>query len=297
MKNILIILIFSLLSCVSAFAKWKYNVGDVVYNEVLFGKKEKFKLPPGKFTVGVVASEREFRDIMLYQIDEKSGYLRWAIHFFATGNTQWDYWNPPKFCDRTNVYFIKKFKGNKNYACWMVNHSRSDIGANKGFWAKVREYEINQKIKTPDIFVYSKYEYSKGPKLWGFEYYYNPELDGVPKPVSKEWNTSEFHKQRVMDYPKHEAFLKKYISYTAKFVDDFNKMKKIKNSSKLSLKIQENLSQSSINIETNSSQNNSTSDANAENNIIKQIKELKKLYDDGAITKEEFDKAKKVLLN
>ena len=288
---------FSLLFSTNAFAKWEYSVGDIVQNEILFGKREEFKLPPGKFTVGVVAKEREFRDIMLYQIDEKSGYLRWAIHFYATGNTQWDYWNPPKFCDRTNVYFIKKFKGNKSYACWMINHSRSDIGANKGFWAKVREYEIKQNIKTPDIFVYSQYAYSKGPKSWGFEYYYNPELDGVPKPISKEWDTSEFHKQRVMDYPKHEEFLKKYISYNAKYIDDFNKMKKIKNSSKLSLNVQENLSQSSINVETNSSQTNSTSKANGEDNIIKQIKELKTLYDDGAITKEEFEKAKDKLLN
>ena len=288
---------FSLLFSTNAFAKWKYNVGDIVQNEILFGKREKFKLPPGKFTVGVVAKEREFRDIMLYQVDEKSGYLRWAIDFFATGNTKWDYWNPPEFCDRTNVYFIKKFKGNKKYACWMINHSRSDIAANKGFWAKVREYEIKKNIKTPDIFVYSQYEYSKGPKVWGFEHYYNPELDGVPKAISKEWDTSEFHKQRVMDYPKHEEFLKKYISYTAKFVDDFNKMKNIKNSSKLSLNAQENLSQTLINIETNSSQTNSTSKANGENDIIKQIKDLKTLYDDGAITKEEFERAKDKILN
>ncbi|MBL4593363.1 MAG: hypothetical protein JKX68_06050, partial [Flavobacteriales bacterium] len=26
----------------------------------------------------------------------------------ATGNTQWEWWNPSKFCERTNVYFIKK---------------------------------------------------------------------------------------------------------------------------------------------------------------------------------------------
>ena len=99
MKKIYIIIIFSLLFSTNAFAKWNYNVGDVVQNEVFFGKKEKYKLPPGKFIVGVVAREKEFKDIMLYQIDEDSGYLRWAIHFYATGSTKWDYWNPPKFCD------------------------------------------------------------------------------------------------------------------------------------------------------------------------------------------------------
>ena len=44
----------------------------------------------------------------------------------------------------------------------------------------------------PDIYVYS-YEYSKGPKVWGASYYYNPELDGVPKPKSLEWDTNDFH--------------------------------------------------------------------------------------------------------
>ena len=284
---------FSLLFSTNAFAKWRYNVGDIVQNEILFGKREEFKLPPGKFTVGVVAKEREFRDIMLYQIDEKSGYLRWAIHFYATGNTQWDYWNPPKFCDRTNVYFIKKFKGNKKYACWMINHSRSDIAANKGFWAKVREYEIKQNIKTPDIFVYSQYEYSKGSKLWGFEHYYNPELDGVPKPISKEWDTSEFHKQRVMDYPKHEEFLKKYISISAKFVDEFNKTHKIKG--QLSLNPEENMAQVSINTEKTDNKNVKKSGDNK--NVVDKLKGLKDLLDAGAITQDEFEKAKKKLLN
>ncbi len=167
MKKYLSLIIISLLLCTNVNAKWKYNPGDIVEGDVVYGKKDFFKLPPGKFVVGLKAKQREFKDIMLYQIDEKSGYVRWAIHFFATGNTQWEWWNPPKFCKRTNVYFIQKKIGNKRYACWMVNHSRSDIAANEGFWAKVREYEIANKLKTPDIFVYSQYEYSKGPKVWG----------------------------------------------------------------------------------------------------------------------------------
>lgn len=296
MRKIISLIIFCLLIPNIVFAKWKYNVGDIVQNEVVFGVRDKFKLPPGQFTIGIIASEKEFKDIMLYQIDKKSGYLRWAIHFYATGSTKWAYWNPPKFCERTNVYFIKKFKGNQNYACWMVNHTRSDIGANKGFWAKVRKYEIDQKIKTPDIFVYSHHEYSKGSKLWGSEYFYNPELDGVPKPISKEWDTSEFHKQRVMDYPKHEEFLKKYISVSAGFVDEFNKMKKIKETSKLSLNIKENFSQVSINVDNDLSQDSLKKSGNESNDIVKKLKELRELYDNGILTKEEFEKAKKKIL-
>ena len=290
--NFLVILVMLVSMTSNSFGKWKYSPGDIVEGEVVFGKKDFFKLPPGKFTVAINSREREFKDLLVYQIDKKSGLLRWSVHFYATGNTQWQWWNPPKFCERTNVYFIKKFIGNKNYACWMVNHSRSDIAANKGFWAKVREYEIANNIKGPDIYVYSQHEYSKGPKVWGASYYYNPELDGVPKPKSLEWDTNEFHKQRVMDYPKHEEFLKKYISVSADFIDKFNQTRKIKDSSKASLGVKEYHSNVSINVGSGTANSN-----NSEGSVVEQLKSLKDLLDSGAITKEEFEKAKKKILN
>ena len=37
-----------------AAPKFSAKVGDVVENEVTFGKRDKFPLPPGKFTVGVI---------------------------------------------------------------------------------------------------------------------------------------------------------------------------------------------------------------------------------------------------
>ena len=290
--KIILILIVLVNTSTFALAKWKYKPGDIVEGEVVFSKKDSFKLPPGKFIVAINSKENEFKDLMVYQIDEKSGFLRWSIHFFATGSTQWEWWNPPKFCDRTNVYFIKKKIANKKYSCWMVNHSRSDIAANKGFWAKVREYEISNNIKGPDIYVYSQYEYSKGPKVWGASYYYNPELDGVPKPASLEWDTNEFHKQRVMNYPEHEQFLKKYISVSAGFVDAFNETHKIKSSSKLSLNAKDYVSNVSINVGSGT-----TSSNNSKGSVVEQLQSLKDLLDSGAITKEEFEKAKKKILN
>jgi hypothetical protein len=294
MKKYLFFIIFSLLFQTNAHTKWNYQTGDIVQGEVVFSKKDKFKLPPGEFFVALNSREKEFKDLLVYQLDKKSGYVRWVIHFYATGNTQWEWWNPPDFCDRTNVYFIKKIKANKKFACWMVNHSRSDITANKGFWAKVRDYEIANSIKSPDIYVYSLYEYAKGPKLWGAAYYYNPELDGVPKPKNLEWETNEFHMQRVMNYPKHEEFLKKYISVSAEFVDAFNTTHKIKNSSALSLNASDYISNVSINTGGTAS---SKKDKISTSSLTEELKDLKELLDTGAITKEEFNKAKDQLLN
>ena len=294
MNKILSLITISLLLCTNVYAKWKYKSGDLVQDEVVFSKKDSFKLPPGEFFVAINSREKEFKDLMLYQIDKESGFLRWSIHFYATGHTEWEWWNPPKFCDRTNVYFIKKKKGNKKYACWMVNHYRSDISANSGFWAKVREYEIKNKLKSPDIWVGMEYSYAKGSKTWGAAYYYNPELDGVPKPISKEWDTNEFHKQKVMNYPKHEEFLKKYISVTAQFVEEFNKTHKIKASSKLSLNASQYITNTSINTGEGTT---IKKDKSSSLSLTEEIKSLKELLDSGAITKEEFKKAKDKLLN
>ena len=294
MRKYLYFIIFSLLFQTNAHTKWNYQSGDIVQGEVVFSKKDTFKLPPGEFIVALNSRDKEFKHLLVYQLDKKSGYVRWVINFYATGHTQWQWWNPGKFCDRTNVYFIKKSKGNKKFACWMVNHSRSDISANEGFWAKVRDYEITNGIKGPDIYVYSLYEYAKGPKLWGAAYYYNPELDGVPKPKNLEWETNEFHKQRVMDYPKHEEFLKKYISVSAEFVDAFNTTHKIKNSSALSLNASDYISNASINTGGTAS---SKKDKTSTSSLTEELKDLKELLDTGAITKEEFNKAKDQLLN
>ena len=294
MRKYLFFIIFSLLFQTNAHTKWNYQSGEIVQGEVVFSKKDTFKLPPGEFIVALNSREKEFKHLLVYQLDKKSGYVRWVINFYATGHTQWQWWNPGKFCDRTNVYFIKKSKGNKKFACWMVNHSRSDISANEGFWAKVRDYEIANGIKGPDIYVYSLYEYAKGPKLWGAAYYYNPELDGVPKPKNLEWETNEFHKQRVMDYPKHEEFLKKYISVSAEFVDAFNTTHKIKNSSALSLNASDYISNASINTGGTAS---SKKDKTSTSSLTEELKDLKELLDTGAITKEEFNKAKDQLLN
>ena len=296
MKKILGIVVLGLLLSTNAFAaKFSVKVGDIVENEITFGKRDKFPLPPGQFTVGVINKYKEFTDIALYQIDEKSGTVRWAISIYATGSTQWEYWKPAKFCKRTSVYFIKKKLGNKKFACWMVNHSRSDIGAEKGFWKLVRDYEISNKIVSPDIYVYSQYAYAKGSKLYGISYYYNPELDGVPKPKSLEWDTNEFHMQRVMNYPKHEEFLKKYISVSANLVDRFNQLNKVKGG--LTLNPEENFTQASINVEKAGTKKvKKSTDAN-KGDIVSQIKDLKDLLDAGAITQDEFDAAKKKLLN
>ena len=91
-----------------------------------------------------------------------------------------------------------------------------------------------------------------------------------------------------------EEFLKKYISVTSTFISEFNKTHKIKNSSKLSLNVDQNFTQASINTGEGTSNQKKKK---LESSIVEELKSLKDLLDSGAITQDEFEKAKKKILN
>jgi hypothetical protein len=195
-------------------------------------------------------------------------------------------------CDLKTGYFLKVKKGNQKFACWLVESSNSEpklitrlavsnnffsfgdrvyhkIKPTQGISEKTREFESQNNIKLPDMFVVSRHQYAKKARLYESEYYYNPEVDGK---TDKE-------------------FLKDYIGVSASLIDRFNKLNRVKGS--LSLDASNYVSQASIN------QKKDTKKTNNENksDLINQIKSLKELLDAGAITQDEFDKAKKKILN
>jgi len=289
MKKLLGILVLGLLWCNISFAAKvnPYNLGDIVENEITLGKKYKIPLPPGKFRVVAVNLKQGFHDMMLYQPD-KNGVTRWQIQVWISQKADY-WWNPAKFCKRKDLYFNNSKIANRKHHCWVVNHTRSNLSTGKAFWGKVRDWIIAEKILQPDIYVYSNHEYqTKDKRLIGMGYFYNPEVDGVPAPKNTEWDTSEYHMSKVHKYPEHEAFLKKYISISASLVKRFNELNKVKES--MSLNPTQYITQASINTEKKETTKSSE-------DIISKLKSLKDLLDAGAITQEEFKKAKKKLLN
>jgi hypothetical protein len=274
-------------------SKFSAKLGDTVENEVSFGK-DKFPLPPGKFLVAASKKWQDFRDVLLVQIDEDTGIIRWKIKLTATGNKSELYsaWLPGPMCDLSTGYFLKVKKGSKKFACWLIESSNSEpkeimrkavsnnffsfgdtvyhkIKPTQGISEKIREFESQNNIKLPEMFVVSRHQYGKKARLYESEYYYNPELDGVT----------------------HKEFLKDYIGVSASLIDRFNKLNKVKGG--LTLDASTYITQVSIN------QKKDTKKTNNENkgDLINQIKSLKELLDAGAITQDEFDKAKKKILN
>ena len=295
-------------------AKFSAKVGDTVENQVSFGK-DKFPLPPGKFTVAAYKKWQEFRDVYLIQIDESTGIVRWKIKLTATGNQNEKYssWVAGKMCDKRNLYFLKVKKGSQRFACWSVSHSDGDdeeiariaisnnffsfndrvtlkLGPYQGINELIREFDSSNNLALPEMFVVSKHQYANKARLYESAYYYNPELDGIPEPENLEWERNEFHKQRIKNFPDHEAFLNKFISVSGSLIDRFNQLNKVRGA--MTLDASNYVVQASMNAQT-SGANNETS----KESIVDQIKQLKELLDAGVLTKEEFEKAKKQILN
>ena len=315
MKKKLYLIFFILLFSTQAFAlKFSHKVGDVVENEVYFGKNIIFPLPPGKFTVALYKRWHDFKSVLLIQTDKNTGVIRWKIKLTATGSTDEknSQWLPSKICDQTDRYFIKRVKG-KRFSCWLVSHSTTEpedvvrksisnnfftmghtmthkINAEQSLLGKSKDYEMENNIISPSMFVVTKHHYGNRSKYYESEYYYNPELDGVPAAVNLDWNRNEFHKRQIKKYPEHESFLKKYINIAASLVDRFNKLNKVTGT--LELEASSYITQASINVGSSE-----TTKEASKGNIVEQIKQLKELMDAGAISQEEFDKAKKKLLN
>ena len=83
MIRILSVVFLSLLLSINSYAsKFSAKQGETVENEIYFGKN-KFPLPPGKFLVAAYKKWLDFKDILLVQIDEETGIIRWKIKLTA----------------------------------------------------------------------------------------------------------------------------------------------------------------------------------------------------------------------
>ena len=195
---------------------------------------------------------------------------------------------------RPEYYYAKLFiKGNSSN-CLKVRHIDIDKELNYpddpdslGRFRILKKWIKDNNIIFPKILLYAQHEYfapsvgDRGPSIY---YLINPELYGGPKEQFFTEETSEYHRNNIKKYPKFKKFMNEWRSLSAKRHKEFEIMVKAKQSHKLDL--------NEVIIPENK-----TSIINDDNDIVKKIKELKKLYEEGALTKEEFEKAKKKILN
>lgn len=112
-------------------------------------------------------------------------------------------------------------------------------------------------------------------------YMINPEFYGAPKTINGDENSSEYHRNNINKYPDKNRFMNNFLSTQARYHQNFEKNIKAKNHHLLDFSQLSQIKSKEINTQS----------------VATQLKSLNDLYKSGVITKDEFEKAKKKILD
>ena len=113
---------------------------------------------------------------------------------------------------------------------------------------------------------------------------FDPEILGAPKSKFIKEDRSEYHKYNISNFPEHKKVMEKIISRGAKRHKLFEQEVRAKEHHKIDLT---SYIKASLDI----------SETNNDSDLYDQIKKLNELYKSGALSEEEFKKAKSKILN
>ncbi len=302
MKKFLIISFFLIILVNNSYAN-NFKMGQKIENEFKFSKNVSFPLEPGIWEIinrefwfwgniqieliGLVLIEnneviafREFQEAKLsggYQADVNN----WVYEYLYKDKYDGCY-NRPEYT------FLNKVKIGNSHNCLIVRHydlskelySPDDPDAYT-YRKNYRYFFEKNNLKLPNNLFYSYHAYFSrlvNNNLYTAVYIDIPERLGAPKNKFESEETSEYHPLNINKYPEFKKFMDKFIEISSKRHIYFEKTIKAKNKHKLKF----------ANISSNKTK---------DDKIFDQLNKLNTLYKDGVLTKEEFEKAKKKILN
>ena len=149
--------------------------------------------------------------------------------------------------------------------------------------AFAKEYKINDIVEN-QFYINKKFivDLPKG-KWYTISYVADPKTLNAPANKFITEDSSEYHKNNIDNYPEHKKIMKKWISVSAQRHIEFEESIRALERHRLNLN---DLSPKRI-VDNN----------NQSNELADQLQKLNELFKSGILTKEEFEKAKKKILN
>ena len=310
--QIILFFIFFLNGVVKSDEYQLYAVGQPIENSIsILNGRFNIPLPKGKFTV--IATHKSSKLDSNLEFEARRSHIgggmsgSYSIDIYDIGIAAFkgkvldkyvsikfsqplDGWIFAKNCKRENLYFYKNYINGKAFNCWFVNHNTMQLTSDKiksnSYYGKVKQYIINNGIILPNITVYSEHIYSSPIHknvYFQVRYYENPEISGVPKAESKTWAQSEYQITKISAYPKKKAFMENYIIKSAKYQRDFENNIRMPPQHRLDTYV--------------AVKKQTLENAKPKSNMVNELSDLNKLYKSGALSKEEFEKAKKQILS
>jgi len=311
-KTLGIVLLFCLLSFnANSDTKLQWNKtylgGEIIINRI------KFNLPEGEWLLiqkngWSVGAIRYIRAIFVKEENNVLKEILEAAVVNAGGSWigQVDTWlqgelfsttNPDGCRDKSEYYFVKIKKRSASFNCFIIRHEdvekevwnpeKMASGIVKSFnsswvrkWVRDKNIILPITMLTSDHYFYDK---NIGYNAVLMSHSINPEFYNGPKTQFQSEDNSEYHRYNIKKYPKVKKYMDNFVKQAIYKHQEFERLVKTKNNFKLNFD-EFNLKNKSI-IKSNSG------------DFINKINALKKLFDDGVLTKEEFTKAKKKILN
>ena len=307
LKKILWVLLIGLLFSNNAFAK-KYKIEDIVENKFYMSKKVILDLPKGKWTV-VEKKKYNYYGVKVieYTLVKRNGKKVTEAISINEFNTAGVYEGRVSHAineimfkgkydgcyDRPEYTVIEFYRKGSTHNCFWVGHYdlikqvyNPDDPELKTANTQLKMWLKEKKITLPKVALYSEHSYfsrlSRG-KWYGLVYVVDPNILNAPDNNFIKEDTSEYHKNNIDKFPEHKKIMKKWISISAQRHLDFENLVSAKEKHKLDL--------------SNFSPIKNITSQNQNDELINQLKNLNDLFKNGVLTKEEFEKAKKKLLN
>ena len=284
----------------------RYKVNDVIENQFVMNKKFQLNLPEGKWTVVRSHGDNYYglasKIYLLVRLENNLAVESIEIAEMKTAGVFESHVNQAIYealfknkydgCyERPEYFVVKVYKKGSTHNCLVINHS--DV--HKDFFtpddreasdAGVKKWIRDNNIQLPRVGLSSFHAYFSrlaAGKWYLLSYGIDPKILNGPKNNFISEETSEYHKNNISNYPDHQKTMQKWVSISAQRHIEFENLIKVIERHKLDFS---NLSPSKSQLSKNSS-----------NEIIDQINKLNNLYKNGILTKDEFEKAKKKILN
>ena len=309
MKRFLGVIVLSLFITTISYSdiRQRYSIGDKIRNKVVLDNKIRMKLSGGEWEViertrwNYNAFTGEY--ILLVKTNRNEIEETLSLGFIDTGGKRiadvntWLYevifTNKHDGCYERPEYFkLELFHKGSTTNCMIVDH----VEVNKYIYnpddketswmsAKIIEWIKKNSIKLPKIMLSAEHIFFSrlaSAKFYTISHAINPKFFKGPKTKYITEDTSEYHPFNIDRYPEHRKFMNEFLSKESLIHIDAEEKIGIKEYQKLKLSkyVSKKIEKEKNTIE-----------------MISQIKKLNNLYKSGVLTKEEFTKAKKKVLN
>ena len=292
--------------------------GAIISGKLTLDPKASVDLGEGEWTVfetdGWFVNAIQSKYIALFQIDENTNeVMRWIEVIELSGLRKWtgylmpwleaSFWKPDanKFksdgCVKRSHYFLFEYiKRGMFYNCLVVtilDIDRRLYGEDKNPYAsRIRAAIRDGGIKLPKIMLKSEHLYlsfvDKDKLVQVYELinpkHFNYDIQGLTR------DTSEFHPKNIAKHPKAQSVITKWSEIQK---TRHNYLERALGAKDKRFLFEEFKKRKPKNITT--SANKTLIKKN--DDLVDQLKNLNKLYKSGALSKDEFEKAKKKILN